>query len=373
MNKAGGSDSGQAVMTEVEERTALYSALADRLLQGEALEDAPRRAHLLRLFESLLPEATVSGRKAVVERAARMASPPKDVAMLLARDRADIAAPMLREAPFSQNELVTLVSRTGPEHHIEIAKRADLTLDVWLALARAAARRARNGAERPEPSPPDDKAGPPPAPAASQPGPRAAATVDAPAPPYVSRRLPLEPLVDASYDSWRFETDREGRIYRLSPNAELAFGRSAAALIGESLAGVLQAHAAAPAADDLGEAMARRAALRDITVETLASSGPPRRWRVRGQPRFSFPDGRFEGYSGTVRDLDVARGHERPPKDAADLLDRLARAADRLSLSTTSPELEDYARTVRDCVEALKTMPMAVRITAGERPRSDED
>lgn len=72
-----------------------------------------------------------------------MTTPPKDLACLLARDRADIAAPILRKVPFSPPELIELVMRSGPEHHIIIAKRADLTLDVWLALARVAARRAQ--------------------------------------------------------------------------------------------------------------------------------------------------------------------------------------------------------------------------------------
>lgn len=75
------------------------------------------------------------------------------------------------------------------------------------------------------------------------------------------------------------------------------------------------------------------------------------RWTVRG-------------YSGSARDMDMATQAARPPKSPEDLLDRMACAAERLSLSTTSPELEDYARTMRDCVEALKTMPMSVRISA---------
>lgn len=391
MEKLGGTEFGQSVTAELEERTALYTALADRLLQGEALEDAPRRAHLLKLLETLMGEATIASRRAVVERARQMASPPKDIALLLARDRADVSAPLLREAPFSQNELIALVSRTGPEHHIEIAKRADLTLDVWLALARAAARRARTTPESGMARPPEpvraepDRPAPPPAPedvpvssglrtghATDHPPPRMPATPPLPPAPTVSSPRPLEPLVDASPDSWRFETDREGRIRRLSPNAALAFGKSASALIGEQFAAALQAHAAAPAVDEIGEAMARRAALRDIVVETMADDEPPRRWRVRGQPRFSFPDGRFEGYSGTVRDLDRAAGAEAPPRDAAELLDRLARAADRLALVTASPELEDYARTVRDCIEAMKTMPMTIRIGDGSAKRQDE-
>jgi hypothetical protein len=72
-----------------------------------------------------------------------------------------------------------------------------------------------------------------------------------------------------------------------------------------------------------------------------------------------------------VRDLDRLTSpdagvrHRSPVDRADDLLDRMARAADRLSQSTTSPELEDYAKTMRDCVKALKALPLG---SAQSRP-----
>ena len=135
--------SSAAELEALEERTALFVALAERLIHGEARDEPERRAHLLRLLISLMAESKEKARAEVIARVAEMPSPPKDVALALARDKASLAAPLLRKAPFSQNELIELVMRTGPEHHIEIAKRPDLTLDIWLALARAAARRAR--------------------------------------------------------------------------------------------------------------------------------------------------------------------------------------------------------------------------------------
>ena len=367
--------------SEAQERSALFRSLAERLLQGEAEEDESRRAYLLRLLVSLMPAAEDSARKALVEQIAEMPSPPKDLALRLATDRADIAAALLRRAPFSQQELIELVTRSGPEHHIEIAKRADLTLDVWLALARAAARRAQSQDAK-DSKPRDVPADQPEA--ASQPQEDTASQTDAapsdamthggstgsslhaqparrqeePGPvhrqPHETRhRETALPLEDPDRNSWRLETDRDGCLSRLSPNAGLAFGQPSSALLGESLSELLQSHAAAPATDEVGNAMRRRIPIRDIVVETMPPDGAPRQWVLSAQPRFSFPDGRFEGYVGLARDreADFAR---KPPPTPEQLLERLGRAADKLAQSATTPELAEYAQVMKDYVEALK-------------------
>ena len=145
---------------------------------------------------------------------------------------------------------------------------------------------------------------------------------------------------------------------RLSPNARLAFGDAAPGLAGEPFAQVLQLHSAVPSRDEIGEAMARWAPLHDVIVETMVGDGPARRWRIRAQPRFSFPDGRFEGYVGTAIDPDAELTRRAPPRDPAALLDRLAAAAERLAEAAPTPELRDYAQAMMECVDALKAMPM---------------
>ncbi len=396
--------SSAAELEALEERTALFVALAERLIHGEARDEPERRAHLLRLLISLMAESKEKARAEVIAKVAEMPSPPKDVALALARDQARLAAPLLRKAPFSQNELIELVMRTGPEHHIEIAKRPDLTLDIWLALARAAARRARapdteapsageeTSPARPDAAPPPDQeeeittvsisdpgiAGPPLSEEAFEPlsaavGPTAApgptgpddaarqAHEEAPSRPDAAATGPLRmaaPLDDPSPYGWRFETDREGRLVRLSPNARLAFGDAAPGLVGEPFAQVLQLHSAVPSKDEIGEAMARWAPLHDVVVETMVGDAPARRWRIRARPRFSFPDGRFEGYVGTAVDPDAELTRRAPPRDPAALLDRLAAAAERLAQAAPTPELRDYAQAMMECVEALKAMPM---------------
>ncbi|WP_281301318.1 MULTISPECIES: PAS domain-containing protein [unclassified Iodidimonas] len=385
-----------------QEHTELFIALARRLLHEDREDEPERRGHLLRMLESLMPQAAPTARRKMVQHLTSLPAPPKDLASLLATDEARISTPLLRQVPFSPPELIQLISKTGPDHHIEIARRADLTLDVWLALARVTARHLQQpnksaaspkSAEakappspqsnpNPEPLAPQAAAKPAPKPAPKlgpQPNPEAQHNLESAknlepqlnTTPIPARPKHLEPLVDQSDDSWQFETARDGRITRLSPNAVQAFGASMPALYGEFLTYALDLHAAAPTADDIARAMARHVPLQDLVFQTMPKNQPARRWRLRAQPRFSFPEGRFEGYIGTVRDLDRLTSpdagvrHRSPVDRADDLLDRMARAADRLSQSTTSPELEDYAKTMRDCVKALKALPLG---SAQSRP-----
>ncbi|RMF18283.1 MAG: hypothetical protein D6757_00135, partial [Alphaproteobacteria bacterium] len=129
-------------MAGAEERSTLFTTLAERLLAGEAGDHPERRAHLLRLLGELLPAVSREVRSALVADLLALPDPPRDLALLMARDEPSISGPLLREGVFSTRELCELVMRTSPAHHLEIARRADLTLDVWLALARAATRRA---------------------------------------------------------------------------------------------------------------------------------------------------------------------------------------------------------------------------------------
>lgn len=415
----------EAKTHDTEERTALFTTLAGHLLDDTRPVSDLDRAHLLRLLTSLLKVADKSTRRIFIEQMAQQATPPKDLAMLLAQDDADLAGPVLRNVPFTQKELIELVTRTGPEHHIEIAKRADLTLDVWLALARAAARRGHRTKDIADKKPEvrtQDIPSQHPEPSVEQlhvtgnagiqkdaalssreTGPVHAHNVHPAKRPFAATanvrplttpgsydteqsetfsepdmgkgpdQIPQSSLDDTDATSWRFETTRNGRIYRLSPNAQLAFGPGVHSLIGEYFAPALQSRSAAPCADEVGGAMSRRVPLRDIIVETITSSGQPYCWSLRGKPRFSFPDGRFEGYSGVAYDLNARHNMQQAPEHAGELLNRMARAADRLAEETSLPELEDYARAMRDCVEALMSMPASIRVRGASSAVRDTD
>ncbi len=396
----------EPAVTGEEERSTLFVTLAGRLLAGEADGQPERRAHLLRLLGELMPTVSLDVRRGLVADLLAMPDPPRDLAMLMARDDPEVSGPLLREGVFGAGELCELVMRTGPGHHLEIARRADLTLDVWLALARAATRRAAGEGgflpAAPARAPaPRDEAAPPPAPPFAAPagdmrpspappvaaadggsvasrgtvvrGDRAPdpamASSDPSPPPDVGRfpgtsppvraddradPAPAIPLEDPGPDAWAFRTDREHRLTALSPAAAQAFGREAPALIGENLPHLLQLYAAAPHVDRIAPLMHAHRAIRDLVVELAAGDGrPSRRWRIRARPRFSFPEGRFLGYEGTARDLDRLAARTRGGS-ATEILDRMVLAAERLAARVEDPALEDYARSLADLARSLK-------------------
>ncbi|RMF15332.1 MAG: hypothetical protein D6757_04725, partial [Alphaproteobacteria bacterium] len=147
---------------------------------------------------------------------------------------------------------------------------------------------------------------------------------------------------------------RDLRLTALSPAAEQAFGKSAAVLAGENFPHLLQLYAAAPGHDPVGPMMRAHRAIRDLIIELSPGDGwPARRWRIRAQPRFSFPDGRFLGYEGTARDVDRLTRSARE-SSPTEVLDRMVLAAERLAARVEDPALEDYARSLADLARSLK-------------------
>ncbi len=385
-----GDERTSAGVPEANENRRVFLELSERLLA----DDLPtaEHAHLLKLWRRLRDAVPEETRRALVSRLLDHPDPPPDLLIAAAEDDPAIAAPLLKEAPFRPEELIALIARTGPAHHIEIARRADLTLDVWLALARAATTRQPPPAEKPSFSSPAEASRPqaPSPPAPAQPAEETAAPRPHPSPRQSdesslvrtvgrSERAgpPIRPLrdrkesgpaplsspaggrdwrvlEDPAADAWAFQTDRAGLILALSPLAESAFGRPLSALAGRRLDDLLAESAPAPGPEWIAEAMRERRVIRDAVVEILPRDGAPaRRWRIRARPQFSFPEGRFLGYAGTVRDLDrIARPAERPA--IPELLDRMADAADRLARGTDDPRLEDYARTLGELARSLK-------------------
>ncbi len=351
------------------ENGPVFAELTDRLLARGLEPD--ERAHLLALWRRLRDAVDRDARAAVVRRLLELPDPPGDLLLAAAEDDPEIAAPLLKEAPFGADELIALIARTGPAHHIEIAKRADLTLDVWLALARAATARGRRekaeedaepdrrpvAVSRPAAPPSAGKASADASPARTQEGGSEDARSSADRPLGAGPPRPADDgwqlLDDPAGDAWAFQTDRRGVVTGLSPLAETAFGRPLDALAGRSFVDLVADHAAAPGPDWIGEAMRARRPIRDAVVELAPADGAPaRRWRIRAKPRFSFPDGRFLGYAGTARDLD--RVMAPAARSIPELLERMADAADRLARSTEDPRLEDYARTLGELARSLK-------------------
>ncbi len=413
-----GDERTSASVPGASENGRIFLELSERLLADGLPAD--ERAHLLRLWRQLREAVGEEARRAVVARLLDHPDPPPDLLIAAAEDDPAIAAPLLKEAPFGSDELIALIARTGPAHHIEIARRADLTLDVWLALARAATTRQPPPAAGAAPSPAagstrsrrpaefaQEEGGPssspstpsavpereqaesrahpfrsPPArPGGAAAGGPARAACRQPAHERELKASSLRPppagarewlvLEDPAPDTWAFQTDRAGTIVALSPLAESAFGRPLSALAGRPLADLLAEAAPAPGPEWIAEALRERRVVRDAVVEILPhDGGPARRWRIRARPRFSFPEGRFLGYAGTARDLDrITRPAERPA--IPELLDRMADAADRLARGTDDPRLEDYARTLGELARSLKAA--VIDQAAGEPGRFPRD
>jgi hypothetical protein len=121
-----------------EDRTNLFRNLVDLFLTGKAPHASPTRNQLLDVLEALIPHVEAESRRTACDLVAAMSSPPMDLVMRLARDRASLVASLLMHSGFDEEELIELIEQTGREHHQVIASREDLSANVWIALARAA-------------------------------------------------------------------------------------------------------------------------------------------------------------------------------------------------------------------------------------------
>jgi len=121
-----------------EDRTTLFRNLVDLFLTGKAPLRQPTRSQLLDVIEALLPHVDSESRRTVAELLAGQSNPPMDLVLRICRDRASLVETLLTNAPFDEDDVITLIRETGREHHQIIAARSDLSANVWIALARAA-------------------------------------------------------------------------------------------------------------------------------------------------------------------------------------------------------------------------------------------
>lgn len=120
------------------DRSNLFRNLVDMFLTNKAPRTEPTRGQLLDVLEALIPHTDEEFRRTAAELVASMTEPPLDLVMRLIQDRASIIHPLLRQANFTEEDLIDIIERTGRAHHQELASRNDLSANVWIALARAA-------------------------------------------------------------------------------------------------------------------------------------------------------------------------------------------------------------------------------------------
>lgn len=120
------------------ERTSLFRNLIDMFLTGKAPTVSDTRHQLLMIVKALIPHVDDDVRQTSCNLVASITQPPMDLALVMAQDRASLSSTLLRQVPFSEEQMIDLVQNTGRAHHQEIASRNDLSANVWIALARAA-------------------------------------------------------------------------------------------------------------------------------------------------------------------------------------------------------------------------------------------
>lgn len=121
-----------------EDRTTLFRNLVDLFLTGKAPMREPTRSQLLDVIEALLPHVDSESRRTVSDLLASQTTPPMDLVLRICRDRASLCEGLLQNAPFDEDDIISLIQETGREHHQVLATRGDLSANVWIALARAA-------------------------------------------------------------------------------------------------------------------------------------------------------------------------------------------------------------------------------------------
>lgn len=113
-----------------------------RATTGLYCQEPPHDRDAMRRYEELalyfLPKVGFGDRAHVSALLAGRSDAPTAVIRALARDRIEVAAPVLRKSPtLTTIDLLGVIASTGHEHHRLIAGRTNLSVDVLRALALA--------------------------------------------------------------------------------------------------------------------------------------------------------------------------------------------------------------------------------------------
>jgi len=113
-----------------------------RATTGLFCQEPPHDRDAVRRYEELalhfLPKVGIGDRAHVSALLAGRSDAPPAVIRALARDRIEVAAPVLRQSPILTTiDLLGVIASTGPEHHRLVAGRSSISVDVLRALALA--------------------------------------------------------------------------------------------------------------------------------------------------------------------------------------------------------------------------------------------
>jgi hypothetical protein len=114
--------------------SALLRATTELFVQ-EFVHDRDEIRRFDELATHLLPKVSDGDRAYVAERLAVRLDAPVTVVRLLARDRIEVAEPLLRRSPvLGPLDLLAVIAATGPAHHALIAERPGIGEEVRQAL-----------------------------------------------------------------------------------------------------------------------------------------------------------------------------------------------------------------------------------------------
>jgi signal transduction histidine kinase len=317
-------------------RQSAFRQLVDLVGRGRAPADE-RTIGALKALARQIPADV----RAACSRGLAFACPPAPLVRLFATDRADIAAPVLRNATLEPDDWIALLPSLSPGARAILRHRRDLgdtvegalkayeASDFVLRDERAPAEPAKRAASAAPPegpvAPPVAQAPPPRPPATSfaafgevamglpvvaeavsaanarqpsaQPGAGPFAISDVVARIDAFReqreRSPRRAAPERHADHFRFETDAEGTVC-------WADGPARALVIGLSL--VLAGGIGAVRMDNVAAgAFRKRSRFRDARMSIDAASAVAGDWLMSGFPLFDPASGRFQGYRGIVR------------------------------------------------------------------------
>jgi uncharacterized protein (DUF2336 family) len=116
-------------------RSHLFEVMGDLFSQQSVILSAQERALMLDILEKLIREVSTEIRAKLAQRLANAPAVPRELAVMLANDDIDIAAPILLNSPALRDiDLIEIVHNRSRQHLLAVAMRRDLSMPVSAAL-----------------------------------------------------------------------------------------------------------------------------------------------------------------------------------------------------------------------------------------------
>ncbi|HWT97964.1 MAG TPA: DUF2336 domain-containing protein [Terriglobales bacterium] len=116
-------------------RSHLFEVMGDMFMDQARILTTQERSLMVDILEKLITEVSHDIRTRLSQRVASAANLPRELAVLLANDDIDVAAPILMQcAALQQIDLIEVIHQRSRQHMLAIAMRRDLSLQVSDAL-----------------------------------------------------------------------------------------------------------------------------------------------------------------------------------------------------------------------------------------------